>query len=976
MPASSILLEEKDFKLNDTTTFISTVKSSIGSGINVLLNKKNKTNLNSESNKNNYGNNQGPNDKNSKSQEFKTQESNNNLRDKFGMMHESEKEESEDTNILIKQKISEDVIINKCLDILSIKKLEENLKEKSKHIYHELEFFNSNDLSGNTSSLYKILNHTKTIGGDLYFKNLLLHPVTDINVLKNRQNNLLYFYSLSDRKKNVVHKCIEDFKELESDIFWNIAKKSSEMEQMLKMIYFKNFLFKHINKKEFSLSLYYYFIIVFTPLWSLLGPVIFFFLPYLFSRYVLKVNIPFSYYWNSLKNILFGNHFFTGIKMARIGFRNMAGLNQSPNTSNSENSNNSNPFNSSNIENNIKNINTVIKDSIKSQQKGEPINLDNILNNIINSSFNNEQNNTNKENVKKPKRTVKQKMRHLRNVGIDKVMALLTSNFAKYVYMIATLGSYMWGIYNSFLISQNYSKLINFIHDKLNKVRHLLNNSHHLIYLYESSQLNESNGSNEDDNSNSLSIKSSQLELIISECKLAMNNPTIKKISNSSVFMSKPSILVSKGVILKSFYLLKDKRELLYPFIKLHSWFDAWYNSSQLLKFCSLPKYLPDEKPYLLLEGCFSPSCQSCVGNTIELGGENNLNNCLLTGPNGSGKSTFLKSVMSSVILGQTLGITPTEKSVFTPFEYCSTYLNIPDCQGKESLFQAEMSRCHQHLNNLKQLENRKRPSLNIMDEIFVSTNYQEGMSGAYAVIKNIQKYNHSLNIITTHFDKLLEFPLSHYQFKHFTITSEPDNEDIIHKDYKLYDGVNKKHLALHLLKLKGFDSDLISDAKNIYKILTDELIKEKKEKANIKEPIENKEDNKEENKEEIILDILQKNEEEIILDTLQENKEEIILDTLQKNEEEKNKEIKEENKEDSKEEIKEESKEESIEKSKEESIEKSKEDKEESKEEIKEESKENIKPKTVQTKTVKPKTVKPKTAKPKKLRKSKNTKK
>ena len=99
-------------------------------------------------------------------------------------------------------------------------------------------------------------------------------------------------------------------------------------------------------------------------------------------------------------------------------------------------------------------------------------------------------------------------MRHLRNVGIDKVMALLTSNFAKYVYMIATLGSYMWGIYNSFLISQNYSKLINFIHDKLNKVRHLLNNSHQLIYLYESSQLNENNERNEDDNSNNNSDNS------------------------------------------------------------------------------------------------------------------------------------------------------------------------------------------------------------------------------------------------------------------------------------------------------------------------------------------------------------------------------------------------------------------------------------------------------------------------------------
>ena len=70
MPASSILLDEKDFKLNDTTTFISTVKSSIGSGINVLLNKKKKTNLNSESNQNTPSNNQDPNNKNSKTKKI------------------------------------------------------------------------------------------------------------------------------------------------------------------------------------------------------------------------------------------------------------------------------------------------------------------------------------------------------------------------------------------------------------------------------------------------------------------------------------------------------------------------------------------------------------------------------------------------------------------------------------------------------------------------------------------------------------------------------------------------------------------------------------------------------------------------------------------------------------------------------------------------------------------------------------------
>ena len=55
------------------------------------------------------------------------------------------------------------------------------------------------------------------------------------------------------------------------------------------------------------------------------------------------------------------------------------------------------------------------------------------------------------------------------------------------------------------------------------------------------------------------------------------------------------------------------------------------------------------------------------------------------------------------------------------------------------------MSRCHQHLDKLKYVEDNKKPSLNIMDEIFVSTNYLEGMSGWHAVIKNIENYNHNI---------------------------------------------------------------------------------------------------------------------------------------------------------------------------------------------------------------------------------------
>ena len=136
---------------------------------------------------------------------------------------------------------------------------------------------------GKTPSLFKTIDYTQTIGGKLYLQNILINPVTDLETLHKRQNNLNFFRNIHlDNKyyKQVVEESLKQFKKNESDIFWNIAEKTSEMKEMLKMIYFNNFFFKHINKKELSLTVYYYFIIVFTPFWSLCGPVLFFFLPY------------------------------------------------------------------------------------------------------------------------------------------------------------------------------------------------------------------------------------------------------------------------------------------------------------------------------------------------------------------------------------------------------------------------------------------------------------------------------------------------------------------------------------------------------------------------------------------------------------------------------------------------------------------------------------------------------------------------
>ena len=48
----------------------------------------------------------------------------------------------------------------------------------------------------------------------------------------------------------------------------------------------------------------------------------------------------------------------------------------------------------------------------------------------------------------------------------------------------------------------------------------------------------------------------------------------------------------------------------------------------------------------------------------------------------------------------------------------------------------------------------------------------------------------------------------------------EIDDNDNIISDYKIKAGVSKKHLALKLLKKKGFDASIIADAEYLYEKL------------------------------------------------------------------------------------------------------------------------------------------------------------
>jgi hypothetical protein len=205
------------------------------------------------------------------------------------------------------------------------------------------------------------------------------------------------------------------------------------------------------------------------------------------------------------------------------------------------------------------------------------------------------------------------------------------------------------------------------------------------------------------------------------------------------------------------------------------------------------------------------------VHNNVNLGGKSGVRNMIVTGPNAGGKSTLIKAILSNVLFSQTLTIVAAKSATISPFHLIHSQINIPDCKGKESLFEAEMHRSKESIDMLKKC---RGPSLIVMDEIFNSTNPVEGISGAYAIAKKIGSYKANITIISTHYLYLTKLASKLKHFANYKMGVEISGDDIKFP-YKLKKGVCKQFIALELLKKNGFDANIIKDAIEIKQLLT-----------------------------------------------------------------------------------------------------------------------------------------------------------
>ena len=400
--------------------------------------------------------------------------------------------------------------------------------------------------------------------------------------------------------------------------------------------------------------------------------------------------------------------------------------------------------------------------------------------------------------------------------GHDSMKMVFTNPTKAIIASVVTKGIYLFmyiqNIYYSLQSSSNTNKIINIIHEKLNKINLYNNLTKEIFDVCKNHKINNVTSY----------IDYNNIENDISFYNDYFNYP---------VFNSIPQLFSNKGKILTTFKKFKDNKDNMINLFHYTGIIDAILSIDNVLS-KSTPEYpysttifLNRNEPTINVEDMWHPYLNNEItDNTVKNSVDIN-NNILITGPNAAGKSTFIKSIIINIILSQTIGISSSKKFELTPFNMIETYLHIPDTKGTSSLFEAEMLRSKDYIDKIKNMEDNKF-SFIVLDEIFSSTNYIEGFSGAYAILKKISSFPNTLSITTTHYtdleilEKDTKGKILNYKFD----IDYNDNNEIIF-NYKLKRGVSTQYIALELLKNNGFDKDVIETAIDICKKIKDRKI-------------------------------------------------------------------------------------------------------------------------------------------------------
>ena len=197
------------------------------------------------------------------------------------------------------------------------------------------------------------------------------------------------------------------------------------------------------------------------------------------------------------------------------------------------------------------------------------------------------------------------------------------------------------------------------------------------------------------------------------------------------------------------------------------------------------------------------------IGNDVSLD-----KNIIITGPNAAGKTTIIKSVMINIILCQQYGCGYFKSAKINPYHVLSSYINIPDTSGRDSLFQAEASRCKAILDDIESDANIRH--LCIFDELFSGTNPYEAISAATAYLKCIGERENIKFVLTTHFLDLCKRLDTNNNVKNMQMQVHEDKDVGFKYTYKMINGISSVKGGIKVLRDLGYPECIIKESASI----------------------------------------------------------------------------------------------------------------------------------------------------------------
>jgi len=198
--------------------------------------------------------------------------------------------------------------------------------------------------------------------------------------------------------------------------------------------------------------------------------------------------------------------------------------------------------------------------------------------------------------------------------------------------------------------------------------------------------------------------------------------------------------------------------------------------------------------------------------------------NIVITGPNAAGKTTYVKSILSNVILSQSLGISYALYSNSILYDTIASFMRITDILGSKSYFEVEAEYCTKMMNKAQYLEENNKMGLFMMDEPMHSTPPTEGMSTAFAVAEYIGNMKCANIILTTHFHKLTHLQSIYpNRFINLSVEAVP-KENGFDFPYTIRRGHSYQCIAIELLSTKLFPDSVIQSAINMKNKICNEI--------------------------------------------------------------------------------------------------------------------------------------------------------